>query len=146
MSTTFAALIATLFTTGMTSTVSHELTIIGGSIATLIFAASVAVRRNANVYPAFLLGTVSNDRHRTGVFRGSAGPLIPARFMCCACTPHSWPGLFVASPFGFLSAVHDGNESPADGIHPVSGTTSRKREGVADLQSVRRSKLHGHTN
>ena len=59
MPTTIAALIATLFTTGMTSTVSHQLTIIGGSIATVIFAASVAIRPNANVYPAFLFGTVA---------------------------------------------------------------------------------------
>jgi hypothetical protein len=56
MSTFFAAFIATLITTGMSSAVSHDLTILGGSIVTLIFAASTVVRKNANVYPVFLIG------------------------------------------------------------------------------------------
>lgn len=57
MSTTIAAIIATLITTGMTSAVSHDFTLVGGSLATGLFAASVVVRRNASVYPLFLLGT-----------------------------------------------------------------------------------------
>ncbi len=56
MSTTIAALFATLITTGMTSAVSHDFTLVGGSIATVIFAASTIVRRDASVYPAFLIG------------------------------------------------------------------------------------------
>ena len=59
MSTTIAALFATLITTGMTSAVSHDFTIVGGSIATVIFAASTVVRRDASVYPVFLIGTIS---------------------------------------------------------------------------------------
>ena len=59
MSTTIAALFATLITTGMTSAVSHDFTIVGGSLATVIFAASIIVRRNASVYPVFLIGTIS---------------------------------------------------------------------------------------
>ncbi|MCX7385143.1 MAG: O-antigen ligase family protein [Planctomycetales bacterium] len=59
MSTTIAALFATLITTGMTSAVSHDITIVGGSIVTVIFAASTIVRRDASVYPVFLIGTIS---------------------------------------------------------------------------------------
>lgn len=56
MSTTLAALFATLISTGMTSAVSHDFTLVGGSMATVIFAASTIVRRDASVYPAFLIG------------------------------------------------------------------------------------------
>lgn len=56
MSTTIAAFFATMITTGMTSAVSHDFTLVGGSIATVIFAASTIVRRDASVYPAFLIG------------------------------------------------------------------------------------------
>lgn len=56
MSTTVAAIIATLIVTGMTSAVSHDLTILGGCIAALIFAASTVVRKNPSVYPLFLVG------------------------------------------------------------------------------------------
>ena len=59
MSTTIAAFFATLITTGMTSAVSHDFTIVGGSLATVIFAAATVVRRNVSVYPAFLLGAIS---------------------------------------------------------------------------------------
>jgi hypothetical protein len=45
-----------MITTGMTSAVSHDFTLVGGSIATVIFAASTVVRRDASVYPAFLIG------------------------------------------------------------------------------------------
>ena len=57
MSTTIAAIIATLITTGMTSAVSHDFTLVGGSLATGLFAGFVVVRRNASVYPLFMLGT-----------------------------------------------------------------------------------------
>jgi hypothetical protein len=56
MSTTVAAFFATLITTGMTSAVSHDFTLVGGSIATVILAASIVVRRDVSVYPAFLIG------------------------------------------------------------------------------------------
>lgn len=56
MSTTIAAFIATMITTGMTSAVLHEFTLVGGSVAAVIFAASTIVRRDASVYPAFLIG------------------------------------------------------------------------------------------
>ena len=59
MSTTIAALIAALITTGMTSLVSHDLTLVGGSIAAVVLAASTVVQRNVTVYPAFLLGTIA---------------------------------------------------------------------------------------
>lgn len=59
MSTTIAAFIATLITTGMTSAVSHDFTIVGGSVAAVIFAASAVVRSNVKVYPVFLFGTIS---------------------------------------------------------------------------------------
>ena len=59
MSTTIAAFIATLITTGMTSAVSHDFTIVGGSIAAVILASSTVVRRNVSVYPVFLLGAIS---------------------------------------------------------------------------------------
>jgi len=59
MSTTIAAFIAALITSGMTSFVSHDLTLVGGSIAAVIFAASTVVQRNVIIYPAFLLGTIA---------------------------------------------------------------------------------------
>ncbi len=59
MSTTIAALFATMITTGMTSAVSHDFTIVGGSLATVIFAATTIVRRDASVYPAFLIGAIA---------------------------------------------------------------------------------------
>ncbi len=59
MSTTIAAFIAALITTGMTSLVSHDLTLVGGSIAAVILAASTVVQRNVTVYPTFLLGTIA---------------------------------------------------------------------------------------
>jgi len=59
MSTTIAAFFATLITTGMTSAVSHDFTIVGGCIATVIFAASTVVRRDVSVYPAFLIGAIA---------------------------------------------------------------------------------------
>ncbi len=58
MSTTVAAIIATLITTGMTSAVSHDLTILGGSVLAIIFAASIVVRKDAKVYPVFLIGAI----------------------------------------------------------------------------------------
>ena len=59
MSTTIAAFIAALITTGMTSLVSHDLTLVGGSIAAVVLAASTVVQRNVTIYPAFLLGTIA---------------------------------------------------------------------------------------
>jgi O-antigen ligase len=59
MSTTIAAFIASMITTGMTSAVSHDFTLVGGSIATVIFAASIIVRPDASIYPAFLIGSFS---------------------------------------------------------------------------------------
>ena len=59
MSTTIAAFLATLIATGMTSAVSHDFTLVGGSIATVILASSTVVRRNVSVYPVFLLGAIS---------------------------------------------------------------------------------------
>lgn len=58
MSTTLAAFIAALITSGMTSFVSHDLTLVGGSIMAVVFAATAVVQRNVSVYPAFLLGTI----------------------------------------------------------------------------------------
>jgi hypothetical protein len=59
MSTTIAAIIATLITTGMTSAVSHTATLIGGSLASLMLAGCTVLSRNARVYPVFLLGTIA---------------------------------------------------------------------------------------
>ena len=59
MSTTIAVFIATLITTGMTSAVSHELTLLGGSFASLLFAVCALVSRNAQVFPAFLFGAIA---------------------------------------------------------------------------------------
>lgn len=59
MSTTIAVLIATLITTGMTSAVSHELTLLGGSVASLLFAICALVSRNAQVFPVFLFGAIA---------------------------------------------------------------------------------------
>ena len=59
MSTTIAAIIATLITTGMTSAVSHTATLIGGSLASLMLAGCTVLSRNARVYPVFLVGTIA---------------------------------------------------------------------------------------
>ena len=59
MSTTIAAIIATLITTGMTSAVSHTATLIGGSLASLMLAGCTVLSRNARVYPVFMFGTIA---------------------------------------------------------------------------------------
>ena len=59
MSTTIAATLATLIITGMTSAVSHDVTILGGSLATVILASSTLVRSSASIYPAFLFGAIA---------------------------------------------------------------------------------------
>ncbi len=59
MSTTIAAIIAALITTGMTSAVSHTATLLGGSAASLALAGCAILSRNARVYPVFLFGTIS---------------------------------------------------------------------------------------
>lgn len=59
MSTTIAAIIATLITTGMTSAVSHTATIIGGSGASLMLGICTLLSRNARIYPVFLFGTIA---------------------------------------------------------------------------------------
>jgi len=59
MSTTIAAIIATLITTGMTSAVSHTATLIGGSLACLVLAGCTLLSRNARIYPVFLFGTIA---------------------------------------------------------------------------------------
>jgi len=59
MSTFIAAMIATLITTGMTSAISHDLTLVGGSVVTVILTASMIGRRNVSVYPVFLFGAIS---------------------------------------------------------------------------------------
>lgn len=59
MSTTIAALIATLITTGMTSAVSHDFTLVGGSFATALFSMSILIRRNASAYPVLLVAALA---------------------------------------------------------------------------------------
>ena len=59
MSTTIAAIIATLITTGMTSAVSHQFTLVGGSVAAVMFAISALVSRNVRIYPVFFFGAVA---------------------------------------------------------------------------------------
>ncbi|HRA87811.1 MAG TPA: O-antigen ligase family protein [Planctomycetaceae bacterium] len=58
MSTTVAAIIATLMTSGMTSAVSHQFTMIGGSAAAVLLAGCALVRSNSQVYLAFLFGAI----------------------------------------------------------------------------------------
>ncbi|MCA9010201.1 MAG: O-antigen ligase family protein [Planctomycetaceae bacterium] len=58
MSTTIAAVLAALITTGLTSAVSHEFTIVGGSMAAVLFAVSTVVQRNVTVYTTFLFGAI----------------------------------------------------------------------------------------
>lgn len=59
MSTTIAAIIATLITTGMSSAVSHTATLLGGSAASLMLAGCSLLSKNARVYPVYLFGTIS---------------------------------------------------------------------------------------
>jgi O-antigen ligase len=59
MSTTIAALIATLIATGMTSAVSHQFTLLGGCGASLIFAGFALVSRDARIAPTFLIGSLA---------------------------------------------------------------------------------------
>ncbi|MFN9718087.1 MAG: O-antigen ligase family protein [Planctomycetota bacterium] len=59
MSTTIAAIIATLITTGMTSAVSHQFTQIGGCVAAVILTVINLLSRNARIYPTFLFGSLS---------------------------------------------------------------------------------------
>ena len=59
MSTTLAALISTLIATGMTSAVSHQVTLLGGCGAALIFSFYALVSRDARIYPTFLLGAIA---------------------------------------------------------------------------------------
>lgn len=59
MSTTCAALIVILITTGMTSAVSHQLTLLGGCAGALIFAGCGFVSRRAQLFPTFLFGTIA---------------------------------------------------------------------------------------
>ena len=56
MSTTIAAIIATLIITGMSSAVSHDITVIGGSAASLIFGCVGLVSRNASIHLPFFFG------------------------------------------------------------------------------------------
>lgn len=59
MSTTVAALFATLIATGMTSAVHHQWGLIGGSAASLLFGLAAMFSRNASIYPTFLLGSIA---------------------------------------------------------------------------------------
>jgi O-antigen ligase len=59
MSTTIAAFLASLITTGATSAVSHEFTVVGGSCVTVIFALTNLFQQRVNLYPAFLFGAVA---------------------------------------------------------------------------------------
>ena len=58
MSTTVAAFLATLITTGMTSAVSHQFTLVGGSAAAIAFAFCALVSPNVRMYPIFLVGSL----------------------------------------------------------------------------------------
>ncbi len=59
MSTTVAALLATLITTGMTSAVSHQFTLVGGSAAAVAFAFCALVSPKVKMYPLFLFGSLA---------------------------------------------------------------------------------------
>jgi O-antigen ligase len=59
MSTTVAAFLATLITTGMTSAVSHQFTMLGGCCAALLMATYALVRPDSRVHFTFLLGAVA---------------------------------------------------------------------------------------
>jgi O-antigen ligase len=59
MSTTIAALIATLITTGMTSYVSHEMTLVGGAVLAVLVACAAVLHRSVIIHPVFLLGTIA---------------------------------------------------------------------------------------
>lgn len=59
MSTTIAALIATLITTGMTSAISHPLTLLGGAGVSLAFGACGALSRDARLYPVHFFGALA---------------------------------------------------------------------------------------
>lgn len=59
VSTTIAALVAALITTGMTSAVSHAATLLGGSVASLMLAGCAVLSANARAYLFFLFGTVA---------------------------------------------------------------------------------------
>ncbi len=54
-----AAILGTLLTSGMMSAVSHELTILGGGAACLLFAASGLLSHRASIHPVFALGTLA---------------------------------------------------------------------------------------
>lgn len=75
MSTTVAALIATLIVTGMSSAVSHTLTLVGGAVGCVILACSSLLSRDAKIYPFFIFGTVAlailalvSSEHNTSEF------------------------------------------------------------------------------
>ncbi len=59
MSTTVAAIIATLITTGMTSAVSHDFTMLGASAAAVLMTGCALVRSNSQVYFPFLFGAIA---------------------------------------------------------------------------------------
>ncbi len=59
MSTTIAAFFVSLITTGATSAVSHEFTVVGGAFVTVIFAVTNLVQKKVTLYPAFLVGALA---------------------------------------------------------------------------------------
>jgi O-antigen ligase len=59
ISTTIAAIVAALITTGMTSAVSHTATLLGGSVASLMLAGCAVLSANARAYLFFLFGTIA---------------------------------------------------------------------------------------
>lgn len=59
VSTTIAAIAAALITTGMTSAVSHTATLLGGSVASLMFAGCAVLSPHARAYLFFLFGTIA---------------------------------------------------------------------------------------
>ena len=59
MSTPIAALLATLITTGMTSAVSHQFTLVGGCAAAIAFAFCSMLSPRATIHPFYLFGAVA---------------------------------------------------------------------------------------
>ena len=59
LSTSIAAIVAALITTGMTSAYSHTATLLGGSVASLMLAGCAILSPHARAYLFFLFGAIA---------------------------------------------------------------------------------------
>lgn len=59
MSTTIAAMIVVLITTGMTSALNHQFTLLSGCGAAVLYAGCGLISRNARIFPSFLFGAIA---------------------------------------------------------------------------------------